>query len=333
MSVFIIAEVGVNHNGSMKIAKQLIDVAAISGADAVKFQTFNADRQVTQTAKKARYQEVTTQKSETHYDMLRKLELSEEMHVELMAYCHKKNILFLSSPFDIESVDLLANLGQKCFKVPSGEITNLPYLRHIGRLNNKVILSTGMSNLLEIKAAINIIESAGTSRDKITTLHCTSEYPLPMSEVNLLAMNSMREEFKTNIGYSDHTVGIEVAIAAAAMGASIIEKHFTVNKDLPGPDHKASLNPAELKLMVKSIRNIERALGDGIKKLSACEIDNMWLVRKSIVAKKEIRVGESFTNENIIAKRPGNGISPMFWDDLIGKKAKKSYSIDELIEK
>ena len=332
MSIFIIAEAGVNHNGSIDIAKQLIDVASNSGADVVKFQTFNANRQVTRTAKKADYQDQTSDKRESQYAMLRRLELNEAMHHELIDHCTKRNIGFLSTGFDIKSIDLLVNLGQKCFKIPSGEITNLPYLRHIGQLGKKIILSTGMSNMSEIKAAIEILEHAGTSRTKVTILHCTSEYPTPMNEVNLLAMKSIHDELGLAVGYSDHTIGIEVAIAAVAMGASVIEKHFTIDHNLPGPDHQASLEPLQLKSMVESIRNIEVALGDGIKRLSPSEIENIKVARKSLVARRIIKIGEVFTNENITAKRPGTGISPMLWDEILGKKAQRDYLVDELIE-
>ena len=332
MSIFIIAEAGVNHNGSIDIAKQLIDVASNSGADAVKFQTFNANRQVTRTAKKADYQDQTSDKRESQYAMLRRLELNEAMHHELIDYCAKRNIGFLSTGFDIKSIDLLVNLGQECFKIPSGEITNLPYLRHIGQLGKKIILSTGMSNMSEIEAAIEILEQAGTSRTKVTILHCTSEYPAPMNEVNLLAMKSIHDELGLAVGYSDHTIGIEVAIAAVAMGASVIEKHFTIDRNLPGPDHQASLEPLQLKSMVESIRNIEVALGDGIKRLSPSEIENIKVARKSLVARRIIKIGEVFTNENITAKRPGTGISPMLWDEILGKKAQRDYLVDELIE-
>ena len=286
MSVFIIAEAGVNHNGSIDIAKELIDEASSSGADAVKFQTFIADRQVTLKAKKAIYQEQTTNKLESQHTMLSRLELNEGSHYELISHCKKRNIRFLSTGFDIQSVDLLVNLGQQCFKIPSGEITNLPYLRYIGQLGKKIILSTGMSKMNEIEAAIGILEKAGSSRANITILHCTSEYPAPINEVNLRAMRSIREEFDIEVGYSDHTLGIEVAIAAVAMGASVVEKHFTIDRNLPGPDHQASLEPRELKSMVSAIRNIESALGDGVKRVSPSEIKNIKVARKSIVGQE-----------------------------------------------
>jgi N,N'-diacetyllegionaminate synthase len=332
MSIFIIAEAGVNHNGSIDIAKQLIDVAAFSGADAVKFQTFDASRQVTRDAQKADYQKLNSDNEESQFTMLRSLELNESMHLELIEHCSSRNISFLSTAFDIQSIELLVKLGQQCFKIPSGEITNLPYLRNIGQLRKKIILSTGMSTMDEIAAAIEVIEQAGTPRSKMTILHCTSEYPAPMNEVNLLAMKSIRDKFGLAVGYSDHTAGIEVAIAASAMGACVIEKHFTLDRNLPGPDHKASLEPSQLESMVKSIRNIELALGDGVKSLSLSEKKNIKVVRKSLVTTRVIKAGEVFTNENITAKRPGTGISPMLWDEFVGKVARRNYKADELIE-
>lgn len=328
----IIAEAGVNHNGDPELARKLIDVAAKAGADLVKFQTFNADRQVTRTARKADYQTQTTSSQESQYEMLRRLELSTEMHKELIAYCATRKIGFLSTGFDIESVDLLVSLGQEYFKIPSGEITNLPYLRHIGHLGKSAILSTGMASLGEIEDAIDVLEQAGTRRANITVLHCTTEYPTPMSEVNLRAMRGIHAAFGVAVGYSDHTTGIEVAIAAVAMGASIIEKHFTLNRNLPGPDHKASLEPEELKAMVAAIRNIEVALGDGIKRLTPGEARNKPVARKSLVASRAIQAGDVFSAENITAKRPGTGISPMRWDEVIGRAASRNFSADELIE-
>lgn len=332
MKTLIIAEAGVNHNGDIQLAKKLIDAAADAGADLVKFQTFNASRQVTRVAKKAVYQMQVTDGTESQYDMLRRLELSEAMHHELIAHCAARNIEFFSTGFDIESVDLLVSLGQEHFKVPSGEITNLPYLRHIGQLGKSVILSTGMANLGEIEAAIDVLERAGTLRAKVTVLHCTTEYPTPMSEVNLRAMQAIQLAFGVAVGYSDHTQGIEVAIAAVAMGATVIEKHFTLDRKLPGPDHQASLEPAELNAMVAAIRNIEAAMGDGIKRLTLSECRNKPIARKSLVAKQDIRVGDVFSAENLTAKRPGTGISPMQWDEFLGKKAQRDYSADELID-
>jgi len=329
---FIIAEAGVNHNGDIGLAKQLIDAAAEAGADLVKFQTFSADRQVTRSAKKADYQTQTTDSKESQHEMLRRLELTEAMHKELIAHCSAHNIGFFSTGFDFESVDLLLSLGQDYFKIPSGEITNLPYLRHIGQLGKTVILSTGMATLGDIEAALDVLEQAGTARAKITVLHCTTEYPTPMNEVNLRAMQSIHTAFGVAVGYSDHTSGIEVAIAAVAMGASVIEKHFTLNRDLPGPDHKASLEPEELKAMVNAIRNIEVALGDGIKRPTPSETRNKPIVRKSLVASQAICEGEIFTVQNVTTKRPGTGISPMRWDEVIGNTAARSFVADELIE-
>ena len=328
----IIAEAGVNHNGDLKLAKKLIDAAAEAGADLVKFQTFNADRQVTRTAKKADYQTQTTDSKESQHEMLRRLELSSEMHNELIAHCATRNIGFFSTGFDVESVDLLVGLGQDHFKIPSGEITNLPYLRHIGRLGKPVIFSTGMATMGEIETAIDVLEQTGTPRANITVLHCTTEYPTPMAEVNLRAMQSIHAAFGVAVGYSDHTPGIEVAIAAVAMGASVIEKHFTLDRNLPGPDHKASLEPEELKAMVAAIRNIEIALGDGIKRLTPSEAKNKPIARKSLVASQLIKAGEVFSAKNIIAKRPDTGISPMRWDEVIGHTAPRDFAAEELIE-
>ena len=330
--ILIIAEAGVNHNGDISLAKQLIDVAAEAGADLVKFQTFNADRLVTRTAKKANYQNQTTDGAESQHEMLSRLELTEAMHLELIAHCEMRNIGFLSTGFDIESIDLLLNLGQECFKVPSGEITNLPYLRHIGRLEKSVILSTGMSTLGDIEAALAVLENAGTPRTNITILHCTTEYPTPMAEVNLRAMQSIHKAFGTAVGYSDHTQGIEVAIAAVAMGAVVIEKHFTLDRNLPGPDHQASLEPFELAAMVRAIHNIEAALGDGIKRLTPSEVRNKSIARKSLIANRDIKAGELFTTENITTKRPGTGISPMQWNEVLGRVARRDFLVDELIE-
>lgn len=328
--VFVIAEAGVNHNGDIKIAKQMIDVAIEAGADAVKFQTFKAEKLVCKNAKKAEYQLKTTNKSETQYDMLKKLELTEQMHKEIMEYCSKKKIMFLSTPFDIESIKFLAGLGMQIFKIPSGEITNLPYLREIARQQKKVILSTGMSNMNEVKAAVDVLKDNGT--DDITLLHCNSQYPTPISDVNLLAIVKMYEEFGMPVGYSDHTQGIEIPIAAVALGAMVIEKHFTLDRNMEGPDHKVSLEPYELKKMVEGIRKIQFALGNGIKRVSESEKTNIDIVRKSIVAAINIKKGERFTETNLTTKRPGNGISPMRWDEIIGIKANKDYEADEMIQ-
>lgn len=327
--VFVIAEAGVNHNGDIKIAKQLIDVASTARADAVKFQTFNTENLVCKTAKKAEYQLDATDKSETQYDMLKKLELTEQMHEELMEYCNKKKIMFLSTPFDVESIKLLSGLGLQIFKVPSGEITNLPYLREIARQQKRVILSTGMSDMVEVKAAVDVLKNNGAG--DITLLHCNTQYPTPVSDVNLLAMVKMNEELGLPVGYSDHTQGIEIPIAAAALGATVIEKHFTLDKNMEGPDHKASLEPDELRQMVEGIRKIELALGNGIKQVTESERENVVIARKSIVAAISIKKGETFTEGNLITKRSGNGINPMRWDELIGKKSKRDYSRDSLI--
>lgn len=329
--VFIIAEAGVNHNGSLELAKKLIDVACEAHADAVKFQTFKADKLVSKSAQKAEYQKQTSDTNESQYEMIKKLELDEKAHHVLMEYCQAKNILFLSTPFDHESIELLDNLGLGIFKIPSGEITNLPYLRHIGKLQKKVILSTGMADMNEIKDALNILLMAGTKKENITILHANTEYPTPMEDVHLNAMVNIGKTLDIVYGYSDHTLGIEVPIAAVAMGASVIEKHFTLDKMMEGPDHKASLEPDELKAMVKAIRNIEIALGNCIKKPSPSEMKNMGIARKSIVTCKAIAKGEQFCEENITIKRPGNGISPMKWDEIIGTIATKNYQEDELI--
>jgi len=330
--IIIIAEAGVNHNGDLDIAHKLIDAAAEAGANLVKFQTFSADRLVTHGAKKADYQTISTAIYESQYDMLRRLELTSEMHHELIIHCAKRNIGFFSTGFDKESVDLLLSLGQNHFKIPSGEITNLPYLRHIGRLGKPVILSTGMATMGEIEAAIEVLEQSGTSRSHLTVLHCTTEYPTPMADVNLRAMQSIKCAFGAEVGYSDHTPGIEVAIAAVALGATVIEKHFTLDRNLPGPDHKASLEPHELKAMVTAIRNIEIALGDGIKRLTPSEAKNKPVARKSLVASQPIKAGEVFSSQNITTKRPGTGISPMQWDTILGRRARRDFALDELIE-
>ena len=330
--VFIIAEAGVNHNGSIELAKKLIDAASESGADAVKFQTFKAEKLVSKNAQKADYQKQTTDIKESQFDMIKKLELDMDTHKELIDYCQNKDIMFLSTPFDHDSIELLSDLGLEIFKIPSGEITNLPYLRKIGKLNKKVILSTGMADIGEIEDALDILISSGTNKENITVLHANTMYPTPMEDVNLRAMQTIASTFKVDVGYSDHTLGIEVPIAAVALGAKVIEKHFTLDRNLPGPDHKASLETDELKAMVKAIRNIEKALGNGIKKPSKSEMPNIEIARKSIVAKTTIKKGEIFTEENITIKRPGNGISPMRWDEIIGTIANKDYKEDDLIE-
>jgi N,N'-diacetyllegionaminate synthase len=331
VSVFVIAEAGVNHNGLISLAKKLIDIAVDAGADAVKFQTFKADKLVSKGAPKADYQKQTTDHAESQYEMIKKLELDVSAHQDLMAYCKDKNILFLSTPFDHESIDLLHGLGLKIFKIPSGEITNLPYLRHIGSLKKQVILSTGMADMGEIEDALNVLVKAGTSRKNITVLHANTMYPTPMKDVNLRAMQTIGEAFDVAYGYSDHTLGIEVDIAATAMGASVIEKHFTLDKTMEGPDHKASLEPLELKAMIAGIRNIELALGSCVKKPTPSETPNTVIARKSIVAGEHIKKGDVFSDKNLTIKRPGNGISPMRWDDVLGMLAQRDYMPDELL--
>lgn len=328
----IIAEAGVNHNGDLALALKLVDAAASAGADLVKFQTFRADALVTATAKKADYQVRMTGSGESQQGMLRRLELSRDDHVAIIRRCRDRGIGFFSTGFDIASIDMLIELGLDRFKVPSGEITNLPYLRHIGRLSMPVIISTGMATMDEIRAAVDAVTAAGTPRSKITVLHCTTEYPTPMENVNLRAMLTIRDELEVNVGYSDHTEGIEAAVAATALGATVIEKHFTIDRSMPGPDHKASLEPDELENMVRAIRNIERALGGAMKVPSPAEKRTLEVVRKSIVASRAISKGEAFTTENIVAKHPGTGISPMRWDEVIGNQAKRDFARDEFIE-
>ena len=329
--VFIIAEAGVNHNGSLDLAKRLADVAVDAGADAVKFQTFKTENLVSRNAKKADYQKETTDTSESQFDMIKKLELDMDIHQKLIDHCQENNIMFLSTPFDNDSVNLLSDLGLQIFKIPSGEITNLPYLRHIGSLDKQVILSTGMSNIQEVEDALTILVGAGTLKENITVLHANTMYPTPMEDVNLNAMLTMQRELGVAVGYSDHTLGIEVDIAAVAMGASVIEKHFTLDKTMDGPDHKASLEPKELKAMVSAIRNIEKALGSSEKKPSPSESVNIDIVRKSIVANQDIKEGDFLTDKNIAVKRPGNGISPMKWDNIINSIATKTYKADDFI--
>lgn len=328
--IFIIAEAGVNHNGSMEIAKKLVDQAALAGADAVKFQTFKAENLVCKNAKKADYQIETTGEEESQLAMLKKLELTRDMHKQLMAYCDKKNIMFLSTPFDIESLNYLVQCNVGLIKIPSGEITNYPYLKAVGQTGKKVIISSGMSTLQEVKDAVKVLRDNGSV--EVTVLHCNTEYPTPYVDVNLKAMFTLEEELGVAVGYSDHTQGIEIPIAAAALGASVIEKHFTLDKNMEGPDHKASLEPDELAAMVKAIRNIELALGDGRKEPSESEKKNIAIVRKSIVARCDIKEGEIFTEENLTAKRPGTGISPMHWNQVLNQRAKRNFYEDELIE-
>lgn len=332
--VIIIAEAGVNHNGDINLAKKLIDVAVEAGVDYVKFQTFKSESLVSKSAKKADYQiENTQDATENQLQMLKKLELSHEQHVELMAYCREKKISFFSTAFDLESLIYLKELGLTMVKIPSGEITNLPYLRKAAELFSKVIISTGMSNLDDIENALNVFLYSGVKREAIYILHCNTEYPTPMKDVNLLAMLSIKNKFNVQIGYSDHTLGIEVPTAAVALGAKMIEKHFTLDRSLPGPDQLASLEPLELKAMVASIRNIEMAIsGNGMKEPSNSELKNIEIARKSIVAKTTIHKGDIFSESNITTKRPGNGISPMLWDEVIGQVAQADFNEDDLIK-
>lgn len=332
MSALVIAEAGVNHNGNMDLARELIEVAAEAGADLVKFQTFSARRLTTDKAEKTAYQIRNTGKSESQREMLRRLELSEEMHTTLIAQCACFGIGFFSTGFDIPSIDLLVKLGIDRLKIPSGEITNLPYLRHAGAQAKEIILSTGMATFAEVESAVDVLQKAGTPREHITVLHCTSDYPTQMSDVNLRAMLTMRDALGVAVGYSDHTSGIEVAIAAVALGATVIEKHFTLDRSLVGPDHKASLEPNELKSMVAAIRNIEVALGDGVKRVMPGEAQNKPNVRKSLVAATEIRAGDAYNANNLAVKRPATGLSPMLWDSVIGRKAPRDFLPDEPIE-
>ena len=327
----IIAEAGVNHNGDLELAKQLIDAAADADADVVKFQTFQANQLVTNQAEQAFYQQKAIGKKQSQLSMLQQLELKPDQHENLINYCKHRNIEFLSSAFDLDSIELLSSLQIKRWKIPSGEITNLPYLRQIGSQRKPIILSTGMANLGEIEAAIKVLEKAGSPRNQITVLHCTTEYPAPFEEVNLRAMRSIAEAFGVDVGYSDHTKGIAIPIAAVGMGATIIEKHLTLDRNLPGPDHKASLEPTDFAAMVCGIRSVEKALGDGIKRPTVSEEANLKVVRKSLVAARPIRSGEILSSKNITAKRPGSGISPMHWDDWIGRQASRDFSTDELI--
>jgi N,N'-diacetyllegionaminate synthase len=328
----VIAEAGVNHNGDLQLAKQLVDTAAAAGADVVKFQTFQATQLATEHAEQATYQQKALNNSEGQLAMLKRLELQPEHHSELINYCQQNNIEFLSTAFDMSSIELLASLGLKRWKVPSGEITNLPYLRQIGSQGLPVILSTGMANLGDIESALSVLERAGTHRSQVTVLHCTTEYPAPAEDVNLRAMQSISLSFGVEVGYSDHTEGIAVPIAAVAMGATLIEKHLTLDRNMPGPDHKASLELDQFAAMVHGIRTIEQALGDGIKRPTPSEQSNLPLVRKSLVAACPIRAGELFSEVNLTSKRPGTGISPMHWDAWIGRKALRDFAADEMIE-
>lgn len=331
--VFIIAEAGVNHNGNEAIAHKLVDAAAEAGADAVKFQTFRASELVSASAPKALYQRRTTDVTESQLSMIRRLELDETAHRSLMEHCSQRGIRFLSSPFDLHSIDFLHSLGLEAFKIPSGEITNIPYLRRIGSCGVPVILSTGMSVLGEIEKALEVLEHVGTPRERITLLHCTTEYPAPVGEINLRAMETLLQAFPgiAGVGYSDHTQGIHIPVAAVAMGACVIEKHFSLDRNMEGPDHKASLEPDELASMVRAIRDVERARGDGIKRPTDSELSNIRVARKSLVAARPIQKGEVFSEENLTVKRPGTGVSPLLWDDYIGRTALRNYQTDELI--
>lgn len=332
--VLIIAEAGVNHNGSIESAKKMIDKAVDAGVDIIKFQTFKSEKLVSKSAQQAEYQKknIGNSSDNSQLNMLKKLELSHSDHQELIEYCNQKGIRFFSTAFDLESVDYLHSLNIGLWKIPSGEITNYPYLKKIAQFGEPVILSTGMCEMEDIEAALKVLTGNGLSKDKISILHCNTEYPTPFKDVNLLAMNELKERFGVRVGYSDHTKGIEVPIAAVALGAEIIEKHFTLDRNMEGPDHKASLEPDELKAMVSAIRNIERALGNGHKRVSESERKNIAVARKSIVAAREIKAGEVFSETNLTVKRPGNGISPMRWEEVIGKIAKKDFQEDELIE-
>jgi N,N'-diacetyllegionaminate synthase len=331
--VIIIAEAGVNHNGSLDLAKKLIDIASEAGVDYVKFQTFKADKLVSVNAKKAKYQQNnSTDKDTSQLSMLKQLELSDESHFELINYCNQKNIKFLSTAFDLESIEFLSDLNLGLWKIPSGEITNYPLLRKIAEKREPVILSTGMCEMNDIESALDVLYRFGLKKEQITLLHCNTEYPTPMTDVNLKAMQTIADFFGLQVGYSDHTEGIEVPIAAVALGAGVIEKHFTIDKNMDGPDHKASIEPDELKRMVVAIRNIEKALGSADKIISESEKKNISVARKSIIAAKDIQLNEIFTNENLTVKRPGTGISPMLWETVIGQRAKKNYREDDLIE-
>ena len=329
--VLIIAEAGVNHNGSIKLAKQLVDSAKSCNADIIKFQFFKADDLVVPNTEKATYQKREDISSHNQFDMLKKLELSYEEQADLKIYCDKKNIEFLTSGFDLNSLKAIRKLNLKRYKIPSGEITNLPYLRFIGKQEKPIILSTGMSNINEIKVALDVLYASGAKSENISVLHCTSEYPAPLNEINLRAMCTIKELFKVNVGYSDHTLGIEVSLAAVALGAKVIEKHLTLDRNSDGPDHKASLIPDEFKMLVKGVRNISIALGSNEKKIGNTELKNLPLVRKSIVAKKDIKKGDIFSDDNLCSKRPGTGLSPMLWDEIIGKRAKKNFRVNDFI--
>ncbi|QDV17398.1 N,N'-diacetyllegionaminic acid synthase [Gimesia panareensis] len=334
MSVFVIAEAGVNHNGSVETARKMIDAAVQAGADAIKFQTFKTEKLVCKSAPQAEYQMKNSAEgeSDTQFTLLKKLEINQETHRELFDYCEQSGIVFISTPFDLESIDLLKSLGLELIKVPSGEITNYPYLKKVAQTFHRVVLSTGMADLGEIEDALAILIDNGIARENITVLHCNTEYPTPIQDVNLRAMLTIRDAFGVKVGYSDHTLGIEVSIAATALGATVIEKHFTLDKNMEGPDHAASLEPDELMMLVRGIRNTEKSLGSPLKRPSASESKNKPVVRKSIIAARDIKQGEAFTEANLCVKRPGTGISPMNWDQVINQVARRDYVEDEIIE-
>jgi len=330
--VLIIAEAGVNHNGDMELAKKLVDAAADAGADYVKFQTYKTDALLLETAEKAGYQKKIMGESENQYEMLKKLELCENNHVVLIEHCESRNVKFLSSPFDLDSIDLIAKLNLDFIKVPSGEITNFPYIRKVGGAGKKILLSTGMSNLGEIEAALNLMVDSGADMDQISVMHCNTEYPTPPKDANLRAISTIQNAFNVKVGYSDHTLGVEAAIAAVSMGATVIEKHITLDKNMSGPDHMASMDPEDFKQFVQCIHNVEAMLGGGLKRPSQSEKKNITIARKSIVASKAISKGEPFGEGNLTTKRPGDGVSPMRWNDVVGKVAHREYSADEKID-
>ena len=333
--VLIIAEAGVNHNGSIEIAKQLVDKAVEAGVDVIKFQTFKAEKLVSKSAKQAEYQKknIGNEADDSQYNMLKKLELSEADHKILIDYCHQLGIKFFSTAFDFDSIDYLHSLNLGLWKIPSGEVTNYPFLKRIAAFNEPTILSTGMCDMEDVRVSVEALYRNGLSKENLVLLHCNTEYPTPFEDVNLKAMDALRQEFGIEVGYSDHTKGIEVPIAAVALGATVIEKHFTLDRNMEGPDHKASLDPDELKAMVSAIRNIEKAVGgDGTKHVSESEKKNIAIARKSIVAACDIKAGDTFTEVNLTVKRPGDGISPMKWDEIVGMTAKRDFAEDELIE-
>ena len=333
--VTIIAEAGVNHNGSIELARQLVDKAVEAGVDIIKFQTFKSEKLVSRSARQAEYQKknIGKKSDDSQLSMLKKLELSEQDHKELMTYCKQKGIKFFSTAFDFDSIDYLHSLNLGLWKIPSGEVTNYPFLKRIAAYNEKTIFSTGMCDMEDVRAAVSALYKNGLSKENLVLLHCNTEYPTPFEDVNLKAMDALRKEFGVEVGYSDHTKGIEVPIAAVALGATVIEKHFTLDRNMEGPDHKASLEPDELKAMVNAIRNIEKAIsGDGTKHVSNSELKNIAIARKSIVAACDIKAGETFTEQNLTTKRPGDGISPMKWDEIVGMSAIRDFSEDELIQ-